>query len=136
MTGEPGRTEIAIAVVACGGRFLIGLRPDHVPLAGHWEFPGGKVEPGESPAAAAARECFEETGLAVRIEGPYPEVVHDYDHARLRLHFYRASPEQPAPPPRPPFRWVPLGELAGLRFPEANRGLIAHLLCHANAAGA
>ena len=51
-----------------GGQFLVGLRPEGSHLAGCAEFPGGKVEPGEKPSAAAVRECAEETGLAVRSE--------------------------------------------------------------------
>ena len=46
-------TEIAVAVVELDGKFLIGLRPEGIPLAGLWEFPGGKVELDESPAEAA-----------------------------------------------------------------------------------
>lgn len=53
--------SIAIAVVQRGEQFLIGQRPLGVALAGLWEFPGGKVLPGESPEAAAVRECQEET---------------------------------------------------------------------------
>ncbi len=54
-------TRIAIAVVEHDGNFLIGLRPSGAVLGGLWEFPGGKVEPDETPEAAAARECLEET---------------------------------------------------------------------------
>ena len=55
----PEPVEIAIAVVEHEGRFLIGLRPPGAPLAGLWEFAGGKLEPGETPQMAAARECLE-----------------------------------------------------------------------------
>jgi mutator protein MutT len=68
MCGGPSasesRVEIAVAVVEHQGRFLIGKRPDDAALGGYWEFPGGKVEQGESPADAAIRECLEETGVA------------------------------------------------------------------------
>ncbi|MBI3839784.1 MAG: NUDIX domain-containing protein, partial [Planctomycetia bacterium] len=59
--------EIAVAVVEGDGKFLIGQRETGVPLAGLWEFPGGKVEPGEPAENAAIRECLEETGWLVRI---------------------------------------------------------------------
>ena len=62
------RTLIAIAIVEYDGLFLVGQRPPDVPLAGLWEFPGGKVQAGETPEAAAARECFEETGLTAQVD--------------------------------------------------------------------
>ena len=80
-------TPIAVAVVEHRGKYLIGRRPEGAALAGLWEFPGGKVEPGESPADAARRECLEETGLDVVVGAPYPEVVQQYDHDRVRSAF-------------------------------------------------
>ncbi len=121
-------TSIAIAVVQLDDRFLIGQRPQGVPLAGYWEFPGGKVIEGESPADAARRECFEETGLEVEIGAAYPEVVHQYDHDKLRLHFFVAQPIDISAKPQCPFRWVARHELRDYQFPPANAGLIAHLL--------
>jgi 8-oxo-dGTP diphosphatase len=121
-------TSIAIAVVEHDGRYLIGRRPEGVPLAGLWEFPGGKVEPDETPAAAAARECREESGLDVAIGPPYPAVVHQYNHDRLQLHFFAARPLDPESPPREPFRWVAGHELADYPFPEANAALVQYLI--------
>jgi 8-oxo-dGTP diphosphatase len=123
-------TPIAIAVVEHAGSFLIGQRPPNVPLAGYWEFPGGKVEPGETPAEAAARECLEETGLLVTVGDVYPDVVHQYDHDRLRLHFFACRLQPASGDPRPPFRWVPRVELARYQFPPANAGLLTWLLDH------
>src|SRR5437764_1460518 len=88
-------TQIAIAIVEYDDRFLIGQRPPGVALAGLWEFPGGKIEPGETPAAAAVRECLEETTLNVSVAGEYPDVVHQYDHGRLHIHFLKCRPEDP-----------------------------------------
>jgi len=65
----PRRVEVAVAVIERDGQFLIAQRPAGVPLAGYWEFPGGKIEAGESLEAAAARECWEEAGLEIRITG-------------------------------------------------------------------
>jgi 8-oxo-dGTP diphosphatase len=121
-------TPIAIAVVQHDDRFLIGQRPEGVPLAGYWEFPGGKVEASESPEDAARRECLEETGLNVEICEAYPQVVHQYDHDKVRLYFFQAKPLDPSAKPQSPFRWVTRRELANYIFPPANAGLMQHLL--------
>lgn len=120
-------TPIAIAVVEHEGRFLIGQRPENVPLAGLWEFPGGKVLPGETPEAAAIRECLEETGLAVTVIAFYPEHVQEYDHDRVALHFFSCAPRDPAQTPRAPFCWVAREALRNYEFPSGNRGLLALL---------
>jgi 8-oxo-dGTP diphosphatase len=120
--------SIAVAVVRRHDQVLIGRRPAGVPLAGLWEFPGGKVLEGEDPRAAAARECLEETGLAVRIGRPYADVVYPYEHGTLRLHFFAATPLEPAQTPRKPFHWVAIANLQSYRFPPANAGILAKLL--------
>lgn len=121
-------TEIAVAVVEFEGLFLIGIRPDGSPLAGYAEFPGGKVEPGESAAEAAARECWEETGIAVTIGESFPVVQHHYDHDALTIHFFRAAPVEFDQPTNDRFRWAPRCELAHLSFPEANAAVVRQLV--------
>jgi 8-oxo-dGTP diphosphatase len=126
-------TQIAIAVVQRGDQFLIGQRPVGVALAGLWEFPGGKLLPGESPEEGAIRECAEETGLVVKPlpkEGTsrYPEQVQEYAHGVVHLHFIACEPVDPLAVPRAPFRWVERSELAEYEFPEGNRFLLAMLL--------
>ena len=122
-------TPIAIAVVEHAGQFLIGQRPDGVPLAGLWEFPGGKIEPSETPEAAAVRECLEETGLVVQTLSRYPEHVQEYEHDRVQLFFIACRPESDVTrAPRPPFRWADREELAELDFPAGNRKLLELLL--------
>lgn len=123
-------TDIAIAVVEWNESILIGPRPEGVPLAGKWEFPGGKMRPGESPFAAAVRECAEETGLHVETFGEYPVCEQSYDHGSLRLFFIRCRP-LPTPQdlsPTPPFRWVERQSLANYSFPEGNATVIEFLL--------
>ena len=118
-------TPIAIAVVEHEGLFLIGKRPPGVPLAGLWEFPGGKIEPGETPEAAAARECLEETGVRVEALFPYPAQTEEYAHGEVELHFIACRPLiTPPPEPAPPFRWVARAELANHEFPSGNRRIL------------
>ena len=120
-------TLIAIAVVEQENQFLIGQRPPNVPLAGLWEFPGGKVKAGESPQEAAVRECREETGLEVQVAGEYPEHVQQYEHDRVRLRFFRCIPDSSLAIPAPPFRWVAQQQLLDYPFPEGNRRLLGLL---------
>ncbi len=121
-------TQIAVAVVEHDGQFLVGLRPPGVPLAGYWEFPGGKVHADETPAVAAVRECREETGLSIELCGEYPDVVHQYDHDRLRLFFFAARCVSAHVEPQTPFLWLPRANFGQLTFPPANAALVSYLL--------
>jgi beta-ribofuranosylaminobenzene 5'-phosphate synthase len=117
---------IAVAVVEQAGKFLVGTRQAGTDLPGKSEFPGGKVEPNELPAAAAERECWEETGLSVRAGQLLLEKRHQYPHATVRLHFYRCRPIEGEI--RPPWRWLDRGDLKATDFPEANGELIERLV--------
>ncbi|MEP6740428.1 MAG: NUDIX domain-containing protein [Caldimonas sp.] len=96
MSGEEagaGAAQTAIVDVAVGvlidaeGRFLLTSRPAGKVYAGWWEFPGGKLEAGETVAAALARELHEELGIAIVAVVPWNVTRMDYAHARVRLHF-------------------------------------------------
>ena len=121
-------TEIAIAVVEHAGSYLVGQRSGEVVLSGYWEFPGGKVEPGESASDAAARECLEEAGVAVRIVGEYESKLQTYDHGELHLRFFAAEPIDSNAKPSGGFQYVQLAELANLNFPAGNLELVEHLI--------
>jgi mutator protein MutT len=121
-------TSVAVAVVQRADCVLIGQRPRGVPLADLWEFPGGKVRDGESPREAAARECLEETGLVVRVDEACGEVIHVYDHGRVRLFFFSCTLADASADPKAPFRWVPRWDLSRYRFPEANAEIVAQLI--------
>lgn len=83
-------TRVAAAVVVRGdGRVLLAQRPPGKPYAGYWEFPGGKLEPGETPAHALARELAEELGLRVRRASPWLVQEFVYPHAHVELNFFR-----------------------------------------------
>ena len=86
---EPRRpVDVAVGVLLdADGRFLITSRPAGKVYAGHWEFPGGKVEAGESIEAALQRELHEELGITIGHAQPWKTTLHDYAHALVRLHF-------------------------------------------------
>ena len=69
------------------GRFLLTSRPEGKVYAGYWEFPGGKLEPGETVEQALRRELHEELGITIGAVQPWQVELVDYEHARVRLHF-------------------------------------------------
>jgi 8-oxo-dGTP diphosphatase len=123
-------TVVAIAVVRQENLFLVGIRPQGAPLAGYAEFPGGKVDAGESSEAAAIRECHEESGLHVESIGELLCTTHQYDHGLLEIHFFNCRPLDASATPTPPFRWIDADELASLKFPDANAPVTKLLLAN------
>jgi 8-oxo-dGTP diphosphatase len=80
--------DVAVGVLLdAEGRFLLTSRPEGKVYAGYWEFPGGKLEAGESIEAALRRELHEELGISVGHVEPWKVELVDYPHARVRLHF-------------------------------------------------
>ena len=89
MSAARKRVEVAAAVLTRpDGRFLLGQRAPGTFYPGYWEFPGGKVEPGEDARAALIRELDEELGIAVDTCWPWLTREFDYEHAHVRLHFF------------------------------------------------
>lgn len=93
MTEQPAgrrRIEVVAAVLQQpDGRFLLAQRPPGKAYAGYWEFPGGKIEGGETPVAALSRELDEELGIEVTSAYPWIIREFDYPHAAVRLYFFR-----------------------------------------------
>jgi 8-oxo-dGTP diphosphatase len=80
--------DVAVGVLIDGeGRFLMTSRPKGKVYADHWEFPGGKLEPGETVAEALRRELNEELGIDIGQAHPWQVEMVDYPHALVRLHF-------------------------------------------------
>jgi len=121
-------TRVAIAVVESADRFLVGIREAGTALAGFHEFPGGKLEPDETPEDAAVRECWEEARLAVVPSSRIEVIRHEYAHGRVELTFVHCRPASENPSsPAGRFEWVERQRLSTLRFPDANRTIIEAL---------
>lgn len=107
-------TEVAVGIpIRADGAVLLAQRPPGKPYAGWWEFPGGKVEPGESVGQALARELHEELGIDVDEQSPWLVRHHVYPHASVRLHFRRVTGWRGEPRGREGqrFAWCPPGRI-------------------------
>lgn len=125
----PDRLDVALALALREGRILVARRPAASVLGGLWEFPGGKIEPGEEPPAAAHRELEEETGLrAGRLE-PLVVVVHDYAEMPLRFHVFLAHEVEGSVrlDRSREWGWKSLEELHALEMPPANGSILRAL---------
>ncbi|KGE05319.1 8-oxo-dGTP diphosphatase MutT [Pseudohaliea rubra] len=120
--------QVAVAVVVDGeGRVLVALRPDDKHQGGRWEFPGGKVEDGESVTDALARELAEEVALEVGGTEPLLVIEHDYGdrHVCLDVHLVTAYRGEATGQEGQPLRWLLPAELDADEFPAANVPIIA-----------
>jgi 8-oxo-dGTP diphosphatase len=111
------------------GAFLLAQRPQGKVYAGYWEFPGGKVEPGEPAADALARELHEELGIDVETAYPWITRVFTYPHATVRLQFYRVVKwkNEPHPRERQAIAWQRLGGTMASPMLPANAPVLASL---------
>lgn len=116
----------AAVIVGPDGRILISRRPDHVHQGGLWEFPGGKVEPGEGIEAALGRELHEELGIEVRHARPLIRVHHDYGDRAVLLDVWRVEAFSGEPHGREgqPVTWVAPELLSDYAFPAANTPIL------------
>jgi 8-oxo-dGTP diphosphatase len=122
------RIVVTAAIVERDEGFLVTRRPDGTHLEGHWEFPGGKCEPGETLAECLLREMLEELGVAVIVCEEEFATSHGYADRDVELHFFRCELRgEPRPCLGQEIRWVPRTELPTLRFPPADAELIARL---------
>lgn len=117
---------VAAAVMRPDGAVLLARRPEHVHQGGKWEFPGGKVEAGESFEAALTRELREELDIEPLSARRLIRIRHDYPDRSVLLDVWRVDRYTGEPHGREgqPLRWVPPQELDGLEFPEANRAIV------------
>jgi 8-oxo-dGTP diphosphatase len=124
------RVLVVAALIERGGEVLVARRREEGERAGLWEFPGGKVEPGEGERAALARELREELGVRVQVGELYARLEHIYPDLQVELALYRArlhELEDPRPLTAQELRWVPRRELPGLPFCEADVPLLTQV---------
>jgi 8-oxo-dGTP diphosphatase len=123
------RLVVAAVVRRGDGRFLLARRLPGVHLGGLWEFPGGRVEGGETPAAALERELDEELGVRVIVGAPLTFAFHRDDSRDVVLLFYEAQviAGEPHGLQGQEVAWFAPSELARLRTPPADAELIARL---------
>lgn len=131
-TAGAGVTPLHVAVGAVHngrGEVLVAQRPLHVHQGGLWEFPGGKVEPGEGAWQALGRELREELGIEPAAGRPLIEIVHAYADRRVRLDVWKvnAFDGEPRGCEGQAVRWLPVEQLDAAQFPAANRAIITAL---------
>ena len=124
--------EVVTGVLSSHDRVFVQKRLPQGAWGGLWEFPGGRVEPGETPEQAVVREFAEETGFTVRVTAPLGIIRHGYTTYRVRLHCFAlelVTDDTPRPPEPPVLtaatacRWLERGELESLAMPAAHRKL-------------
>jgi 8-oxo-dGTP diphosphatase len=120
---------VAAGVVEDDGRFLVTRRQAGAHLEGYWEFPGGKCEPGETPAVCLAREIREELGVDAFVGVEILLTRHAYPEREVELHFLHCQLQgPPVPQLGQEMRWVPRLELGRMTFPPADVELIRILI--------
>lgn len=128
--GAPRAVDVVVGLIGdSSGRWLVNCRPPGTPLAGAWEFPGGKRQPGEAPFAALQRELREELDIEVLEAEPLLQLEHDYPDKRVRLdvwHVRRYRGEITAREGQP-LRWVTVFECRRLAMLEADWPIVERL---------
>ncbi len=123
------RIVVVAAVVERQEKFLVARRPAGTHLAGYWEFPGGKVLPGETHEQALRREIVEELNAGITAIEKLFSTSHTYPERIVDLHFYRGElTGTPQPVLGQELRWITRAEFASLEFPPADAELIARLV--------
>ena len=122
----------ACALVDADGRVLLAQRPEGKPMAGLWEFPGGKVEPGETPEETLVRELHEEIGVETRVAclAPLTFASHDYENFHLLMPLFVCRRFWGTPQPREgqTLKWVRPKQMRDYPMPPADEPLIPFLI--------
>ena len=120
---------VTCAVIEKDGKILIARRKSGDHMAGKWEFPGGTIEPGETPEQCLIRELLEELGVEIAVDEFICSSTWKYDHATINLLAFKATllAGQPMLNNHAEIRWVASRELADYDFPEADVPIIRYL---------
>ena len=120
---------VVAALIVRDGRLLIARRPEGKHMAGRWEFPGGKLECGESPEEAIEREIREELAAEIRAGRVYQAIAYSYPEKDVLLLFYAASivSGEPRPVEEAEIRWITLEELDEYTFAPVDAMLVERL---------
>jgi len=121
--------DVTAGLVFRYGKLLITQRKPDSHLGGLWEFPGGKLEPGETFETALVRELDEELGIDVDVGDLLEEITHDYAEKSVHLKFFkcRHRGREPHPHDVHALAWIKVGELDAYEFPAADAKLLGKL---------
>ena len=127
---RPTWIPVVTGILRKGGKILVGQRPVGHTLAGHWEFPGGKIERNESPEVALARELQEELGIEAEVGKLMLASTHSYGDTGIVILFYEVLfwKGEPKAVHHMELKWVEPSELKTLTLPDANRKIIDRIL--------
>ncbi|EXS29620.1 MULTISPECIES: NUDIX domain-containing protein [Acinetobacter calcoaceticus/baumannii complex] len=120
--------DVAIAILIHRGKILVGWREEQQHQGGKHEFPGGKVEQGETPEEACRREIYEEVGIGLKDWHQFDYIHHEYDDIIVNLHlFHSYVPDELLNLIHQPWAWYTREQLLHLNFPKANKNIIKRL---------
>ncbi|MBT1443995.1 8-oxo-dGTP diphosphatase MutT [Shewanella sp. JM162201] len=120
------RVHVAVGIIKRSQQVLLAKRHGHLHQGGKWEFPGGKVEAGESTTAALIRELKEEVDLNVSSSAPFMQISHDYPDKQvfLDIHLVEDFSGDARGVEGQEVAWVDISELHKLEFPDANTPIV------------
>lgn len=136
MNQKSSATQVVCAVIQKEGKFLLAQRAEGKRLAGCWEFPGGKIELGETPEQALHREILEELGCYIQNLRAGPAVSWSYEWGDIVLHAFLCEMTADSPPPKAhehgAFRWLSIDKISHDGLAPADGPVIDWLLagCH------
>lgn len=121
---------VAGIIYGKNGQVLIAKRADHLHKGGLWEFPGGKVDEGESARQALVRELREELAIETTACQPFMEIHHDYPDKQVHLDFWKVTGFEgdPVGNEGQPIEWVATEKLMNYPFPEANQPVVESIV--------